>query len=155
MKSSLLRLSNIIQILLVAGAIIVASSRYAPAAAATEPDTLAAAVSLSSTDVANGRVALLEIDLNELGPAVTDLKAKFRDQSIALIQHPIKSSGIYAGLVGIPLSATPEKAVRNLKCGLAACHSEQKESCACQTRKKRDPTHLYQQQRCPPVVWRF
>jgi murein DD-endopeptidase MepM/ murein hydrolase activator NlpD len=111
MKSSLLRLSNIIQILLVAGAIIVASSRYAPAAAATEPDTLAAAVSLSSTDVANGRVALLEIDLNELGPAVTDLKAKFRDQSIALIQHPIKSSGIYAGLVGIPLSATPEKAV--------------------------------------------
>jgi len=71
----------------------------------------AAAVSLSSTDVANGQVALVEIDLNELGPAATDLKVKFHDQPIALIQHPFKSRGIYGGLVGIPLSATPQKAV--------------------------------------------
>jgi murein DD-endopeptidase MepM/ murein hydrolase activator NlpD len=111
MQSSFTRLSNIIPILLVAGVIIMASSGCVMASAAKEPDTLAGAVSLSSTDVANGQAALLEIDLNQLGPAATDLKAKFRDQSIVLIQHPIKSRGIYAGLVGIPLSATPEKAV--------------------------------------------
>ncbi len=111
MKLSLLRLSNIIPILLVACALNIASGGYVSASTATEPSNLTQAVSLSASDVANGQVALLEIDLNQLGPAATDLKAKFRDQSITLIQHPIKSRGIYAGLVGIPLSATPEKTV--------------------------------------------
>ena len=81
------------------------------ASAQNEPNTISRAVSLSSTDVASGQAALLEIDLNQLSPAATDLKAKFRDQPIALIQHPIKSRGIYVGLVGIPLSATPQPAV--------------------------------------------
>jgi len=81
------------------------------ASAQNEPNTISRAVSLSSTDVASGQAALLEIDLNQLSPAATDLKAKFRDQPIALIQHPIKSRGIYVGLVGIPLSATPQTAV--------------------------------------------
>ncbi len=111
MKSGLLRSSNIIPILRIAFAITFISSQLSLAAAQNEPNNISQAVSLSSTDIANGQVALLEIDLNELGPAATDLKATFREQSIALIQHPIKSRGIYAGLVGIPLSATPEKAV--------------------------------------------
>lgn len=111
MSPSLPRLSSIIPILLVTGAIFMASSWPAAASAAKEPDTLAGAVSLSSTDVASGQAALLEIDLNQLSPAASDLKAEFRDQPIALIQHPIKSRGIYVGLVGIPLSATPQMAV--------------------------------------------
>ena len=86
-------------------------SHRALASAQNEPNTISRAVSLSSTDVASGQAALLEIDLNQLSPAATDLKAKFRDQPIALIQHPIKSRGIYVGLVGIPLSATPQPAV--------------------------------------------
>ena len=110
MQSSLTRLSNIIPILLVAGVTLIASSGCVTASAAKEPDTLDKAVSLSSTDVASGQAALLEIDLNQLGPAASGLKAKFRDQSIVLIQHPIKSRGIYVGLVGIPLSAKQEKA---------------------------------------------
>lgn len=110
MKSNLLRFSNIIPILLVAGVTLIASSGCVTASAAKEPDTLDKAVSLSSTDVASGQAALLEIDLTQLGPAASGLKAKFRDQSIVLIQHPIKSRGIYVGLVGIPLSAKQEKA---------------------------------------------
>ena len=55
-------------------------------------------------------MALLEVDLNRLGPAATGLKASFGEQAIALIQHPLKSRGIYAGLVGIPLSAAPHTA---------------------------------------------
>jgi murein DD-endopeptidase MepM/ murein hydrolase activator NlpD len=111
MQTSLRRLSNIIPILLMACVIVISSSGYAAASAATEPDTLAKAVRLSSTNVASGQVALLEIDLNQLGHAASGLQVKFRDQSIDLIQHPIKSRGIYAGLVGIPLSAMPQKAV--------------------------------------------
>ena len=80
------------------------------ASAQSKPKPISQAVSLSATDVASGQAALLEIDLNQLGIAASGLKAKFRDQSIVLIQHPIKSRGIYVGLVGIPLSATPEKA---------------------------------------------
>ena len=111
MKLNLLRPLTFDTILLIACTLISTASHEALASAQNEPNNISQAVSLSSTDVANGQVALLEINLNELGPAATDLKATFRKQSIALIQHPIKSRGIYAGLVGIPLSATPEKAV--------------------------------------------
>lgn len=109
MQTGLTRSSNIIPILLMACVIVVSSTGCVTASTATGPDTVAKAVSLSSSDVASGQAALLEIDLNQLGPAASGLKAKFRDQSIDLIQHPIKSRGIFVGLVGIPLSAKPEK----------------------------------------------
>ena len=115
MKSSLTPLFQIIPILLVTCAIIISSSGCVAASAATKNDPLTNAVRLSSADVASGQVALLEIDLNQLGPAANGLKANFRDQSIVLIQHPIKPRGIYVGLVGIPLSAKPEKAVIQLE----------------------------------------
>lgn len=115
MKLYLLQSLTFGTIFLIACTPILTESNGALASAATKPDPLAKAVRLSSTDVASGQVALLEIDLNQLGPAANALKAKFRDQSIVLIQHPIKSRGIYVGLVGIPLSATPEKAVIQLE----------------------------------------
>jgi murein DD-endopeptidase MepM/ murein hydrolase activator NlpD len=115
MKSSLLRSSNIIPILLMACAIVIASSRYAAASADKEPGNLSAVASLSSTQVANGQVTVLEINLSDLDPAATDLKASFGQNEIALFQHPLKPSGIYCGLIGIPLSAAPGKTVIKLK----------------------------------------
>ncbi len=115
MKSILLRSSNIIPILLMACAIIIASSRHAAASADKELDNLSAVASLTSTEVANGQVTVLEINLRDLDPAATDLKARFGPNAIALFQHPLKPSGIYCGLIGIPLSATPEKAVIELE----------------------------------------
>ena len=96
-------------------AIIVASSWYAAASAAEEPNHLASAVSLSSANVANGQVTVLEINLGDLDPAVNGLKARFGQNAIALFQHPVKPAGIYCGLIGIPLSAAPEKAVVELE----------------------------------------
>ena len=75
----------------------------------------AAAVSLSSANVANGQVTVLEINLHDLDPAATDLKARFGQNTIALFQHPVKPAGIYCGLVGIPLSTVPQKAVIELE----------------------------------------
>jgi murein DD-endopeptidase MepM/ murein hydrolase activator NlpD len=115
MKSSLLRSSNIIPILLMACAIVIASSRYAAASADKEPDNISEAVSLTSTKVTNGQVTVLEINLRDLDPAATGLKAAFSQNAIALFQHPLKPSGIYCGLIGIPLSAAPEKAVIELQ----------------------------------------
>jgi len=62
----------------------------------------AAAVSLSSATVANGQVTVLEIDLHELDPAATDLKARFGQNTIALFQHPVSLPGSIAGWSGFP-----------------------------------------------------
>ena len=110
MKSDLRRSSSIIPILLVAGAaLVVALALHTAASAAGEPKSTAAAVSLSSANVANGQVTVLEINLGDLDPAPSDLKARFGQNEIALFQHPVKPAGIYCGLIGIPLSAGPEK----------------------------------------------
>jgi murein DD-endopeptidase MepM/ murein hydrolase activator NlpD len=71
---------------------------------------LTAAVSLSSTNVANGQVTALEINLQDLDPTATDLMARFGQNTIALFQHPLKPDGVYCGLVGIPISTAPQKA---------------------------------------------
>jgi murein DD-endopeptidase MepM/ murein hydrolase activator NlpD len=103
MKSIFLRSSHIIPILLMAGIIVIASSGSA------------AAVRLSSANIANGQVTVLEINLRDLDPAATDLKARFGQNTIALFQHPVKPAGIYCGLIGIPLSTVPQKAFIELE----------------------------------------
>jgi murein DD-endopeptidase MepM/ murein hydrolase activator NlpD len=102
MKSDLSRSSRIILLLLVC--IIVMASCGS-----------AAAVSLSSANVANGQVTVLEIKLRDLDPTATDLKARFGQNTIALFQHPVKPAGIYCGLIGIPLRTAPQKTIIELE----------------------------------------
>jgi murein DD-endopeptidase MepM/ murein hydrolase activator NlpD len=115
MKSSLLRSSNIIAILLTPLALILAASPHAFTAAEKEYNDISQVATLSSADVANGHVTVLEINLRKLSPTAANPKARFRQNAIALFQHPLKPSGIYCGLIGIPLSATPENAVTKLE----------------------------------------
>lgn len=76
------------------------------------PDTVAR---LSAATVANGHVTVIEVDLRDEDPDATNLKTRFEQNDIALFQHPVKPSGIYCGLVGIPISSTPQKAVIELE----------------------------------------
>jgi hypothetical protein len=115
MKSDSPRSTNRIQIGLMACALVVASSWYVAASAGEEPNSLVEAVSLSAADVANGQVAVLEIDLRDMGFAASELKARLGQNTIALFQHPVKPAGIYCGLIAIPLSAAPQKAVVELE----------------------------------------
>ena len=115
MKLYLLHSLTIGTIFLIACTPILTESNGVLASPVTKPDKVDNAVHLSATDVASGQAALIEIDLNQMGTAASGLKAKFGDQSIVLIQHPIKARGIYVGLVGIPLSAKPEKAAIQLE----------------------------------------
>ena len=115
MKADSRRSSNIIPIAVLACAMVVASSGRTSASAAEKPDPLATAVSLSSVNVANGQVTVLEINLRNLDPAAGDLKARFNQNAIALFQHPVKPAGIYCGLIGIPVSAAPEKTIVELE----------------------------------------
>ena len=103
MKSILRQSFNAIPILLMAFTLVV----VAPGSAA--------AVSLSSATVVNGQVTVLEINLQDLDPAATDLEARFGQNTIALFQHPVKPAGIYCGLVGIPISTAPQKAAIELE----------------------------------------
>ena len=103
MKSNLLRSIPIIQVMALICAVIIVLSGSA------------AAVSLSSANVANGQVTVLEINLHDLDPAATDLKATFGQNTIALFQHPVKAAGIYCGLVGVPISTAPQRGAIELE----------------------------------------
>lgn len=76
------------------------------------PDTVAR---LSAATVANGHVTVIEVDLRDEDPDATNLKTRFEQNDIALFQHPVKPTGIYCGLVGIPISKTPQKTVVQLE----------------------------------------
>jgi murein DD-endopeptidase MepM/ murein hydrolase activator NlpD len=115
MKSNLIRSAIIIASLLTPLAIILATSPHALATAEKEYNDISQVATLSSADVANGQVTVLEINLRKLGPAAANPKARFRQNAIALFQHPLKPTGIYCGLIGIPLSATPENTVIKLE----------------------------------------
>jgi hypothetical protein len=115
MKSDPPRSSNILQNGLMACAIVVASSWCAAASAGEEPNSLVEAVSVSSADVANGQVTLLEINLRDLDPAARDPKGRFGQNAIALFQHPVKPAGTYCGLIAIPLATKPQKAIIELE----------------------------------------
>lgn len=108
MRSGFLRSYRILAILLMIDAYIIASSW----GVAASPDITAR---LLATTVANGQVTVLEINLGALDPGATDLKARFGQNTIALFQHPVKAAGIYCGLVGIPLSTAPQKALIELE----------------------------------------
>ena len=115
MKSDLIRSSNIIAILLILFAVFLVASQHVFATTEKEPNDIFQVATLSSADVASGHVTVLEIDLRKLGPAAANPKARFRQNAIALFQHPVKPSGIYCGLIGIPLSAAPENAAIKLE----------------------------------------
>jgi murein DD-endopeptidase MepM/ murein hydrolase activator NlpD len=103
MKSSLKRSFGIIAILLAACIFQMAASGSA------------VAVSLSSANVANGQVTVLEVNLQDLDTVASDLKAIFGQSTIAFFQHPLKPAGIYCGLVAIPISTAPQKAAIELQ----------------------------------------
>jgi murein DD-endopeptidase MepM/ murein hydrolase activator NlpD len=115
MKSNLIQSANIIASLLTPLAIILATSPHALATAEKEYNDISQVATLSSADIANGQVTVLEINLRKLGPAAANPKVRFRQNAIALFQHPLKPPGIYCGLIGIPLSATPENTVIKLE----------------------------------------
>lgn len=108
MRSGFLRSYRILAILLMIDAFIIASSGRV----AASPDITAR---LLAPTVANGQVTVIEVNLNGLDPSATDLKVRYGKSSIDLFQHPLGPAGIYCGLVGIPLSAAPQKALIELE----------------------------------------
>jgi murein DD-endopeptidase MepM/ murein hydrolase activator NlpD len=115
MKSRSMQLFNIFIFMVTALSTMVAVPRPVFASADNMPNNPFRGASLSTAKVANGQVTVLEVDLREEDPALTDLKARFNQSSIALFQHPVKPAGIYCGLIGIPIGIAPQKAAVELE----------------------------------------
>ena len=60
------------------------------------------AVAMSSSDVANGDVILLQIDTGPLKLPVADMHVVFNKRTYRVYQHPAKENGAYFALLGVP-----------------------------------------------------
>lgn len=114
MRFGLLQSYKIIE-LLVVSVICIVLPGCAAAGNQTKIDSMQAVARLSKSEVANGQVTVLEVDLRQTNPAATDLKATLEQNQIALFQHPIKPVGVYCGLVGIPIGKKPQKTIIELE----------------------------------------
>jgi hypothetical protein len=64
-------------------------------------------IRLSADNIANGGVVLLEVDARGRQLAVTDIHIEFKDRLYPLFDHPVKDTGIFCALVGIPYRSKP------------------------------------------------
>jgi murein DD-endopeptidase MepM/ murein hydrolase activator NlpD len=64
-------------------------------------------VSLSSAAMETGGTLLVQIDCRRMPASGRVPNVSFGDQVVYLFPHPVQPKGVYAGLVGIPLSARP------------------------------------------------
>ncbi len=89
--------------LLAAGTIVVLSAALLlPWTAAAQSQTPYPAVAMSSSDVANGDVILLQIDTGPLKLPVSDMRIVFNKRTYGVYKHPTKENGVYFALLGIP-----------------------------------------------------
>jgi murein DD-endopeptidase MepM/ murein hydrolase activator NlpD len=80
-----------------------------PLASATEPIQPGpiAGVTLSSQEVTNGSLLLLQIDTRKLGPPVRDMRIKFQKSIFPVYAHPVAPADIFFGLIAIPFRTAP------------------------------------------------
>ena len=76
-------------------------------------------VSLSSIEIQTGGTLLVQIDCHRMPSSGRVPNVSFGDQVVYLFPHPAQAKGVYAGLVGIPLSARAGPAALRLTDGLS------------------------------------
>lgn len=76
-------------------------------AAETDSSAPFAGIVLSTREVPNGNLLLLEIETRALQPPITDMRLTFQKSSYPMFAHPARSANHYFGLIGIPFQAAP------------------------------------------------
>jgi murein DD-endopeptidase MepM/ murein hydrolase activator NlpD len=90
-----------------------------PPAARSAPAEPAPRVSLSSGEVETGGTLLVEVDCRRLPTLSQDVRISLYNQDISIFPHPVKGHAVYAGLLGIPLTAPPGKTALAIEWGPA------------------------------------
>lgn len=79
-------------------------------------------VTLSANAVETGGTLILELDCRGMPAASRKMQVLFQEQRIRLFPHPAKDRGVYAGLVGVPVTAAPGEAVVTIAWSSGARH---------------------------------
>jgi murein DD-endopeptidase MepM/ murein hydrolase activator NlpD len=78
-------------------------------AIATQPNqsTPLPGITLSSKEVTNGSLLLLQIDTRKLGPPVRDMRITYQQSVYPVYAHPVTPADILFGLIAIPFRTAP------------------------------------------------
>ena len=66
-----------------------------------------AGITLSSREVTNGSLLLLQIDTRKLGPPVRDMRITFQQSVYPVYAHPVNPADTLFGLIAIPFRTAP------------------------------------------------
>ena len=66
-----------------------------------------AGITLSSKEVTNGSLLLLQIDTRKLGPPVRDMRITFQQSVYPVYAHPVNPADTLFGLIAIPFRTAP------------------------------------------------
>ncbi len=81
---------------------------YTPAdATANNPSALPAGITLSSKEVTNGSLLLLQIETRKLSPPVRGMRLTFQQREYPVYPHPVSPADSYFGLIAIPFRTAP------------------------------------------------
>jgi murein DD-endopeptidase MepM/ murein hydrolase activator NlpD len=91
-----------------------------PAAAQSASADPAPQVTLSTGEVETGGALLVRIDCRRMPAPARDLRVSFYHQDIKIFPDPVKGPAVYAGVIGIPLSAPSGKTALSIEWGPTA-----------------------------------
>jgi murein DD-endopeptidase MepM/ murein hydrolase activator NlpD len=66
-----------------------------------------AGITLSSQEVNNGSLLLLQIEIRKLNPPVREMRLQFQQHQYPLYPHPANPANLYCGLIAIPFRTQP------------------------------------------------
>jgi murein DD-endopeptidase MepM/ murein hydrolase activator NlpD len=93
--------------LLICTVLLVTTALAADTLTAAPPAAPGPSVALSTTEIVTGGVLIVTVDARALKTPAAEPALGFGEQSIPLFPHPARPRGVYAGLVGIPVTASP------------------------------------------------
>ena len=76
-------------------------------AAETTQSVPKAGITLSSKEVINGSLLLLQIEVRKLNPPVRELRLQFKQHQYPVYPHPVNPANIHCGLIAIPFRTRP------------------------------------------------
>jgi murein DD-endopeptidase MepM/ murein hydrolase activator NlpD len=83
-------------------------------------------VTLSAGEVETGGTLLVQLDFRGMPALPPDLRISFDHQDIKIFPYPVEGRAVYAGLVGVPLTAPSGRAALTIEWGTAAHRRLQK-----------------------------
>ena len=93
--------------LIITALIIFLNLQPSDAAAETNQSGPMEGIALSSTEVINGNLLLVQIETRKLNPPVRDMRLQFQQHQYPVYPHPVNSANFHCGLIAIPFRTKP------------------------------------------------